>query len=167
MLLWLRYRQPVFKSQSTLKEVPPMPGLPIQDLYALITVTDLDAQRRFWTGHLGFAAGFDSRWFLWLTRPVPEGGRGLSLGFMSADHPTRPPGPEVFTGLGMILTLDVTDAAAHFAALTAEGVPVVHTLTDEAWGQRRFTIRDPAGILVDIVEAIESAAGFWDRYLVA
>ena len=39
-----------------------------------------------------------------------------------------------------------------------------HPLTDEPWGQRRFGIRDPAGVWVDVVEQIEPAPGFWDQY---
>jgi hypothetical protein len=32
--------------------------------------------------------------------------------------------------------------------------------------QRRFMTRDPAGVLVDVVQQIEPDAGFWDRYMI-
>ena len=35
----------------------------------------------------------------------------------------------------------------------------------EPWGQRRFMVQDPSGFLVDVVEQIEPAAGFWDQYM--
>jgi uncharacterized glyoxalase superfamily protein PhnB len=60
----------------------------------------------------------------------------------------------------------VADAAAAFAQLSSGGAPIIHPLTDEPWGQRRFMTRDPAGVLVDVVQQIEPAAGFWDRYLI-
>ena len=39
------------------------------------------------------------------------------------------------------------------------------TLRDEPFGQRRFGLFDPAGVWLDVVEQIEPAAGWWDRYL--
>ena len=37
-------------------------------------------------------------------------------------------------------------------------------LADALWGQRRFMTRDPSGISVDVVEQIEPASGFWEKY---
>lgn len=65
----------------------------------------------------------------------------------------------------MILTVEVSDAAAVFERLRDGGAPIVHPVTDEDWGQRRFMIRDPAGVLVDIVEQIEPSEGYWARYM--
>lgn len=62
---------------------------------------------------------------------------------MAPDHPSTPPGPDTFSGTGMFLTFQVT----------------------EAWGQRRFALRDPAGTWIDVVEQTDPAPGFWDRYL--
>jgi uncharacterized glyoxalase superfamily protein PhnB len=83
---------------------------------------------------------------------------------MAPDHPSRPPGPETFSGDGVLLTLQVSDAAAEFERLQTLGVRADHQLTEEPWGQRRFGVRDPAGVWVDVVEQIEPAPGFWERY---
>jgi hypothetical protein len=48
--------------------------------------------------------------------------------------------------------------------LTAGGLEVADPLTDEPFGQRRFGFHDPAGVWIDVVEQIDSAPGFWDRY---
>jgi hypothetical protein len=45
-------------------------------------------------------------------------------------------------------------------------LPIAHPLTDEPFGQRRFGFLDPSGLWVDVVEQIEPASGFWDRYMV-
>jgi len=42
---------------------------------------------------------------------------------------------------------------------------IVLSLRDEPFGQRRFGLFDPAGVWIDVVEQIESAPGWWDRYL--
>jgi len=32
-------------------------------------------------------------------------------------------------------------------------------------GQRRFAVRDPSGTWVDVIQQIDPAPGFWERYL--
>ena len=138
----------------------------VRDLYPLITTHALFEARDFYVAHFGFDVAFQASWFVYLVGPAEDGTRGATLAFMHPNHPSKPPGPESFNGLGMILTVEVEDAAEVFERLSDAGVPIVHPLTDEAWGQRRFMTRDPAGILVDVVQQIEPAAGFWDRYLI-
>lgn len=136
-----------------------------RDLYPLITTSALFEARDFYVRHFGFDVAFQASWFVYLVGPAEPGTRGATLAFMHPDHPSNPPGPESFGGSGMILTIEVANAAAAFEQLSDDGAPIVHPLTDEAWGQRRFMTRDPAGVLVDIVEQTQPAEGFWDRYL--
>ncbi len=136
----------------------------IRDAYPLITTPHLFAARDFYVTHFGFEPLFQASWFVYLSGEAEGGGRGVSLAFMHPDHPSRPPGPESFSGKGMILTIQVGDAKAVHEALVRSGAPIVHPLTDEVWGQRRFMTRDPSGMLVDVVEQTESAVGFWEKY---
>jgi uncharacterized glyoxalase superfamily protein PhnB len=133
----------------------------ILDLYPLITTPDLFAARDFYVRHFGFSVLFEASWFVYL---AGDGESGASLAFMHPDHPSRPPGPEVFNGGGMVITIQVEDAAAAFAKLSRADAPIIHPLTDEPWGQRRFMTEDPAGVLVDIVEQQNPQPGFWERY---
>jgi hypothetical protein len=43
---------------------------------------------------------------------------------------------------------------------------IIHDLKTEAWGQRRFTMRDPAGTAVDVVQsdAIEAERGYDEHF---
>lgn len=134
----------------------------MSDTYPLITVKQLGASRDFFVSLFGMSVVFEASWVAMLARR--EGGP-IVLGLMTADHPSVPPGPEEFSGKGMILTLQVEDAAAEHARLQAAGAPIVYGLATEPWGQKRFITRDPSGILVDVVEQIEPAAGFWDKYM--
>lgn len=151
---------------------PPPPAengaeqMKIRDLYPLITTPLLAETRDFYVRHFGFQVGFEASWFLYLIGPGEEGARGAVLAFMHPDHPSDPPGPERFDGRGMILTVEVGDAAAAFRRLGDGGAPILYPLTDEAWGQRRFMTRDPAGVMVDVVEQIAPAAGFWEPYMI-
>ena len=65
----------------------------------------------------------------------------------------------------MFLTFQVADAAAEFARLQRAGAAFVYELETEAWGQRRFALRDPAGTWIDVVEQTDPAPGFWEGYL--
>lgn len=129
--------------------------------YPLVTVRDLPASRAFFIGHFGFEAVFEASWVVMLGR---EAGGAISLGLMAPDHPTEPPGSEAFDGRGMIVTVEVEDAAEACAALRRGGAPIVYDLHDEPWGQRRFMTVDPSGILVDVVEQIEPTLGYWERF---
>lgn len=130
--------------------------------YPLITTPQLFACRDFYVRHFGFEVGFEASWFVWLTKPAAEG--GVALAFMHPDHPSMPPGPEAFDGRGLLLTLQVDDAAAEAARLAAAGVAIAYPLAVEPWGQRRFQVIDPAGLVLDVVEQVEPEAGFWARY---
>lgn len=136
----------------------------VRDLYPLITTPALFEARDFYVRHFGFDVLFEASWFVYLSDPGEDGTRGATLAFMRPEHPSNPPGPEAFDGRGMILTVEVADAGAVFDKLSRDGAPIVHPLTDEEWGQRRFMTRDPVGVLVDVVQQIEPKEGFWEKY---
>ncbi len=141
-----------------------LPAVRVRDLYPLVTTHAMTAARDFHVRHFGFEVQFEADWFVYLSGPADGESRGATLAFMTPDHPSRPPGPETFDGRGMILTLEVADAAALYRKLRDEGAPILHPLTDEPWGQRRFMTRDPAGVRVDVVEQIPPQPGYWERY---
>ncbi|CAN7341639.1 VOC family protein [Phyllobacterium sp. LjRoot231] len=85
---------------------------------------------------------------------------------MTPDHPSAPPGSESFSGTGMCFELQVEDARATFEKISATGLKIEYPLTDEPFGQRRFGFHDPSGLWIDIVEQIESEAGFWGKYMI-
>jgi uncharacterized glyoxalase superfamily protein PhnB len=136
----------------------------VRDAYPLITTPKLFEARDFYVRHFGFTPLFQSSWFVYLSGEPEEGARGATVAFMHPDHPSAPPGPEAFSGLGMILTIEVADAAGAYRSIVASGATILHRLTDEDWGQRRFMTRDPSGMMIDVVEQIEPKPGFWEQY---
>lgn len=130
-----------------------------QDRYPLIVTPHKNACRDFWV-RLGFQVGFDSSWFVWLHAQD----HSASIAFMTPDHPSAPPGPEGFGGKGVCFEMQVEDAAAAYEEARAAGLAIALPLTDEPFGQRRFGFHDPSGLWIDVVEQIESAAGWWERY---
>jgi uncharacterized glyoxalase superfamily protein PhnB len=134
----------------------------IKDLYAIV-VTDKRAEcRDFYLRWFGFQVVFEASWFVYL---AATGDHAFGLAFMDPSHPSRPPGPDTLGGRGLLLTLQVEDAAAEYERLTRAGLEMAYPLHDEQWGQRRFAVCDPSGAWVDVVQQIDPAPGFWDAYL--
>jgi catechol 2,3-dioxygenase-like lactoylglutathione lyase family enzyme len=136
----------------------------IVDCYPLITTPELARSRDFYVTHFAMNVVFEASWVVMLGR---GNGQQICLGLMAEDHPTHPPDQRTFDGRGVLITIQVTDAAQACDRLKACGVPIVYDLKDEAWGQRRFVTRDPGGALnlVDVVQQTEPQPGYWERYL--
>ncbi len=49
------------------------------------------------------------------------------------------------------LSIQVVDVDAAYAAALQAGSEIVHPLTDEPWGVRRFFVRDPDGHLLNVL----------------
>jgi hypothetical protein len=104
---------------------------------------------------------FEASWFVLLS----AGAGKASLAFMHPAHPSAPPGPEPFNGKGMCLEFQVPDARMEHERFVRGNAPIALSLRDEPFGQRRFGLFDPAGVWIDVVEQIEPAPGWWDKYL--
>jgi uncharacterized glyoxalase superfamily protein PhnB len=52
------------------------------------------------------------------------------------------------------MELEVEDATAALAELRGTGREPDYPLTDEAFGQRRFSLRDPSGLWINIVQQL-------------
>lgn len=134
----------------------------LQAFYPIVVTEHLASCRDFYRRWFELEVVFEASWFVLLG----AGDRGsASLAFMHPDHPSAPPGPEPFNGLGMCLEFQVADARAEYERFVRDRAPITLSLRDEPFGQRRFGLYDPAGVWIDVVEQIEPAAGWWDKYI--
>jgi catechol 2,3-dioxygenase-like lactoylglutathione lyase family enzyme len=117
------------------------------DRYPIIVTAHQKACRDFWVKHLGFTVVFENDWFAYLA------GDGATIAFMSPNHPSSPPGPEPYEA-GISFELEVEDATAALAEFKASGGTPDYPLTDEPFGQRRFSFRDPSGLWVNVVQQL-------------
>jgi uncharacterized glyoxalase superfamily protein PhnB len=117
------------------------------DRYPIIVTAGFIDCRDFWVRHLGFSVIFENDWFVYMQAS------GTSMAFMSPSHPSAPPGPEPYTA-GISMELEVADATAALADLRATGREPDYPLTDEAFGQRRFSLRDPSGLWINVVQQL-------------
>jgi uncharacterized glyoxalase superfamily protein PhnB len=52
------------------------------------------------------------------------------------------------------ISTEVADVDAAHADALARGLEIVHPLTDEPWGIRRFFVREPSGTVVNVASHI-------------
>jgi catechol 2,3-dioxygenase-like lactoylglutathione lyase family enzyme len=112
--------------------------VPVKRVVPILSVPDLDAARDAYVTVLGLAEVMNHGWIVTLAEP--DGSHQISL--MTRD---------LTAAMNPALSLEVDDVdAAHQAALDA-GLDIVHPLTDEPWGVRRFFFADPAGNVVNVL----------------
>ncbi|MEX0868860.1 MAG: VOC family protein [Nitriliruptoraceae bacterium] len=104
-----------------------------------LTSADLDRSRAFYGGFLGFEVGMDMGWV---------------VNFVSPDDPTAQVivmDEDRTAQVQPDLTIEVDDVDHLHARAVEHGYEVVHPLTDEQWGVRRFFVKDPDGYVVNVV----------------
>ena len=104
-----------------------------------LTVADLAESRRFYADVLGFSVGMDMGWVVNFVAPDNPSAQVIA---MQADR-TAPVAPD--------MTVEVDDVDDLHARAVEHGYEIVHPLTDEPWGVRRFFVRDPDGTIVNVM----------------
>jgi catechol 2,3-dioxygenase-like lactoylglutathione lyase family enzyme len=131
------------------------------DAYSVYITRELQESTNFYTKWLDFEIIFEASWFVYLQS---KGDHKVSFALIDEDHPSTPPAYGAFDGRGSFLTLQVSDAELAYNILKERGAPISYSLTREDWGQLRFGLVDPNGLYIDIVEQIEPATGYWEKY---
>lgn len=107
---------------------------------ANLRVEDLDAAKDFYTGFLGLSTEeFNLGWVARYTSP--DNGEHVQL--VTED---------VTGGVHPTLSVHADDVDAAYAEARDLGYEIVHPLTDEEWGVRRFFVRAPDGTVLNIVQ---------------
>ncbi len=113
----------------------------VRRVVPILTVTDLDRTRDAYVAILGLTEVMNHGWIVTLAGP-DDGTERHQISLMTIDL-TAPVNPDV--------SVEVDDVdAAHDAAVSA-GLRIVHPLSDEEWGVRRFFFEDPSGNVVNVL----------------
>jgi predicted enzyme related to lactoylglutathione lyase len=112
----------------------------VTTIYANLRVPDIASAREFYAGYLGLddeSIGMD-----WVTRfSSPETGASVQLLTHDATAPEDP-----------VASIRVDDVEAALAEARERGYEIVHPLTTEPWGVRRFFVRAPDGNVLNIAQ---------------
>ncbi len=113
-----------------------------------LNVDDVVASTDFLVEHFGFRPVMIADGFASLTREDA----GMNVIFLRRGLPTLPADQRDDHACGLILAFEVDDLDAELSRLEAEGVTITMPLTVEDWGERAFQVRDPNGVIVQLVD---------------
>jgi catechol 2,3-dioxygenase-like lactoylglutathione lyase family enzyme len=103
----------------------------------------LEESRRFYTEVIGLEHSMDLGWI---------------IGFASPSNPTAQLQVISEDATALVhpdVSIEVEDVDAVHAKALAYGGEIVHPLTDEPWGVRRFFVRDPNGAVINVMTHLE------------
>jgi catechol 2,3-dioxygenase-like lactoylglutathione lyase family enzyme len=98
-----------------------------------------DESRDFYVGLLGFEVGMQMDWVMTFVSPTNPTAQ-VTLLREDASAAVQPQ-----------VSVEVDDVDAIHAEAVRRGIEIVHPLTDEPWGVRRFFARDPNGVVVNVL----------------
>jgi catechol 2,3-dioxygenase-like lactoylglutathione lyase family enzyme len=101
--------------------------------------TSLEDSKAFYLRVLGLEPVMDHGWIVTLADPAQP---GAQISLVTHDM-TAPVVPAV--------SVQVQDVDAAYAAAVGAGAEIVHPLTDEPWGVRRFFVHDPDGHVINVL----------------
>ncbi len=123
----------------------------MNSLFPDICSTDLIASKKFYESLLGMNTVFELDWYIQMQSPTDS---NLQIAFIAKDNQSVPEGYR-FEPKGVVITVEMDDIDPTHNRAKELDLQIVQPLKDEEWGQRHFMVRDPNGLLLDLVQMIE------------
>ena len=98
-----------------------------------------EATQSFYVELIGLEVAMDLGWVVTYASPSNPTAQVIVM---------RPEAPEPRPDM----SIEVTDVDGVHALALHRGDDIVYPLTDEPWGVRRFFVRDPNGVVVNVLE---------------
>ena len=111
----------------------------VQRVVPDITTERIEESREFYVGLLGFEVAMDMDWVVTLVSPVNRTAQVILM-TRDARAPLQPQ-----------MSIEVTNVDAVHAEAVRRGDDIIYALTDEPWGVRRFFVRDPSGVVINVL----------------
>ncbi len=119
-------------------------------IHPIITTSALQECATFYARAFDAQVMFRAEWYVHVSLD------GWELGFLHPDPPQRMPVFQHTTPTrGLCLALEVEDVRAAAERLTARGIALLGPLRSFAHGEVAFSVLDPAGVVLNIVERRE------------
>jgi catechol 2,3-dioxygenase-like lactoylglutathione lyase family enzyme len=108
-------------------------------IFPNLRVADIAAAKSFYTGYLGLSnEEFNLGWVARYTAPNSKTNVQLVTGDASAPEDS-------------VISVATDDVDGAYAEAQELGYEIVHPLTTESWGVRRFFVRAPDGNVINVV----------------
>ena len=147
-------RPHLFEEKKEVNMINPNSAFPV------FIVKNLGSAKTFYENNFGFNVAFQNEWYLHLVSQS-----GIQVAFMLPNQPTQPDiFQKAYSGDGIIFSLEVNDADLAYSYAKNKSLDIVLELRSEEWGQRHFALKDPNGVYIDIVQAIEPSEEYQSGY---
>jgi catechol 2,3-dioxygenase-like lactoylglutathione lyase family enzyme len=110
----------------------------VRRVVPILTVPDMEVSRDAYVRILGLREVMNHGWIV--TLADDELRNQVSLMTKDATAPVNP-----------TVSIEVDDVDAAYQAAVDAGLRIVHPLSDEEWGVRRFFFSDPSGNVVNVL----------------
>lgn len=128
--------------------------------YPVIACENVSETAAFYRAHFGFRPTFEADWYVHLQSATdPQ----INLAILDCRHETIPDGYRKPVQ-GLLINFEVDDVDAEYARLQDAGLAMLQEVRSEAFGQRHFITRDPAGVMIDVITNIPPSAEFAEQY---
>lgn len=111
-----------------------------------IQSNNFDENRHFYENIIGLEVGMDLGWIMTFGSPSNP---TAQITLLKKD---------LTASVNPNLTIEVEDVESVYANAVKNGFQIVHPLTDEPWGVRRFFVVDPNGQVVNVMSHIDRPA---------
>ncbi len=99
----------------------------------------LHESRAFYVDLLGFEVAMDMGWIMTFVSPTNP---TAQINVMDGD---------ATASIDPNISIEVADVDAVYAEAVRRGAEICHPLTDEPWRVRRFFVRDPNGVVINVL----------------
>jgi predicted enzyme related to lactoylglutathione lyase len=114
-------------------------AMPAKRITANLRVPDIDAAKSFYTDYLGLnTEEFTMGWVARYSSPDT----GVNVSLVTKDATAKE---------DSVISVHTDDIDAAYAEARERGFDIVHPLSTEAWGVRRFLLRAPDGNVINVV----------------
>lgn len=123
-------------------------NMKLQKLFPITITEKIIEFRDFYTKVFNFDVVFEAEWYIHMRH---ESGTELAVMLPNLENQ-----PSIihkwYTGEGVIYSFEVDDAKKEYDRIKDIGVDICFDLRDEEWWQRHFMLKDPSGMIIDIVQ---------------
>ncbi|MCG8343454.1 MAG: VOC family protein [Chlorobiales bacterium] len=121
-----------------------------KSLFPITITNEIKLCRDYYLKFFDFEVIFEADWYIQLKHAS-----GIELAFMLPDLQNQPGFLHgSYSGNGVVLSFEVDDAEKEYARIKELGADIAYDLKDEEWGQRHFMVKDPSGMVLDIVQQL-------------
>lgn len=103
---------------------------------------DIEKSKQFYTEFLGMELAMDMGWILTF---VSKENKTAQISIFKNDKNKSLDNSAIF------LSIEVSDIDNWYEAARKQNIEIIYPITNESWGVRRFFIKDPNGITINLL----------------